>query len=267
MAHPRAPRSIYLVERILAKTYSPAPVPVPVPVAVAVAVTPKMLGLAMFCIAFGTSLLVSATPPVPHYHAAQQVISTLNLSANPEKGYYAQTYESRVNVTFLAATVDGSLYTSTRSASTLIYYLLTGGEGNSLWHRHDADEVWHHYAGAPLRLETSWDKADVSGAAVTLGADVGGGQQPQAVVSAWEWQRARSLGAWTLVGTTGKSFPRFMTSRSWLGNKYVICLFVAKKLIVRLGTYPCVVAPAFNETGYEIQQEGWEPQGTCGLGY
>jgi hypothetical protein len=30
------------------------------------------------------------------------------------------------------------------------------------------------------------------------------GQQPQYPIEKWEWQSARSLGDWTLVGTTGR---------------------------------------------------------------
>jgi predicted cupin superfamily sugar epimerase len=37
-----------------------------------------------------------------------------------------------------------------------------------------------------------------------LGPDVFAGQQPQVAIGKWEWQRAKSLGAWTLVGTTGR---------------------------------------------------------------
>jgi predicted cupin superfamily sugar epimerase len=37
-----------------------------------------------------------------------------------------------------------------------------------------------------------------------MGNDLFGGQRPQVVVAAEEWQSARSLGDWTLVGTTGK---------------------------------------------------------------
>ena len=39
-----------------------------------------------------------------------------------------------------------------RAASTAIYFLLARGE-RSHWHRVDAVEVWHFYAGAPLMLE------------------------------------------------------------------------------------------------------------------
>ena len=38
-----------------------------------------------------------------------------------------------------------------RAASTAIYFLLARGQ-RSHWHRIDAVEIWHHYAGAPLSL-------------------------------------------------------------------------------------------------------------------
>lgn len=167
--------------------------------------------LLLLLISLGTCFLASAaTPPRFHdpyyrrrYETAQQVITALNLTANPEKGYYTQTYVDPLNVTFVATTINGTAYTTTRSASTLIYYLLTGDEGDSYWHRHDAAEVWHHYAGAPLRLDLSWDDGEPV-TSIIMGADVVTGATSQAVVTAWEWQRARSLGDWTLVGTTGR---------------------------------------------------------------
>ena len=42
--------------------------------------------------------------------------------------------------------------------------------------------------------------------AVKLGPDIFAGEQPQYVIARWEWQRVRSLGDWTLVGTTGMYF-------------------------------------------------------------
>jgi predicted cupin superfamily sugar epimerase len=89
----------------------------------------------------------------------------------------------------------------------------------SRWHRVDAAEVWHFYAGAPLALEISEDAKARRG--VTLGNDLGGSQEPQAVVPAGAWQSARSLGDWTLVG--------------------------------------CTVAPAFRFEGFELAPEGWAP--------
>lgn len=147
---------------------------------------------------------------------AADVIAALNLTANPEKGYYVQTFSDPTNVTFTAVTSgsNGSAvvpYETTRAASTAIYYLLEGADGDSLWHRIDAVEVWHYYAGAPLRLRLSYDgdsngSDSVAGEEAVLGPDVVGGQRPQVVIGRWQWQSARSLGNWTLVGTTGEAF-------------------------------------------------------------
>lgn len=157
---------------------------------------------------------------------AADVIAALNLTANPEKGYYAQTFSDPTNVTFTAVTSgsNGSAvvpYETTRAASTAIYYLLEGADGDSLWHRIDAVEVWHYYAGAPLRLRLSYNDDDdgdssggdsAAGEEAVLGPDVVGGQRPQVVIGRWQWQSARSLGDWTLVGTTGEGSLSFLSS-------------------------------------------------------
>src|SRR5256885_16873883 len=93
------------------------------------------------------------------------------------------------------APVDGG-----RAVSTAAYYLLARGE-LSHWHKVDAVEAWHYHAGAPLKLEIALDaNGPVEG--LTLGADLGAGERPQAIVSAHAWQAAQSLGEWTLVGCT-----------------------------------------------------------------
>jgi hypothetical protein len=113
---------------------------------------------------------------------AEEVIRLLGLAPHPEGGFYAET--------FRPAGPGGG-----RGASTAIYYLLREGEV-SAWHRvRDADEVWHHYLGAPLELRTV-------DATVRLGSDLAAGEQPQAVVPAGAWQTARTLGGWALVGCT-----------------------------------------------------------------
>src|SRR5262249_12037065 len=89
--------------------------------------------------------------------------------------------------------VDGA-----RAASTAIYFLLARGE-RSHWHRVDAAEVWHYYAGAPLKLEIAAD-AQGSIERITLGADLAAGERPQAVVPAHAWQAAKSLGECPLSG-------------------------------------------------------------------
>lgn len=68
------------------------------------------------------------------------------------------------------------------------------------WHRVDAVEIWHYYAGAPLVLTISENGHDA--AAGHLGIDLLAGQRPQIVVPKGAWQTATSLGAWTLVGCT-----------------------------------------------------------------
>ena len=117
---------------------------------------------------------------------AADIIARLDLKPHPEGGYYRETFRDERN------DADG------RSRSTAIYFLLARGE-RSHWHRIDAVEVWHYYAGAPLTLQI----ADENGRrGVRLGPDLAGGEVPQAVVPPHAWQSAESSGEWTLVGCT-----------------------------------------------------------------
>lgn len=116
---------------------------------------------------------------------AAALIAALGLRPHPEGGHYRETWRDQP--------ADG-----TRGAGTAIYYLLSAGEV-SAWHRIDAAEIWHFYAGAPLALEIRERGAT---ARHVLGGNVAVGQQPQIVVPARAWQTARSLGAWTLAGCT-----------------------------------------------------------------
>ena len=135
-------------------------------------------------------------------------IRLLELKPHPEGGHYRETFRD-------PHVVDGE-----RTASTAIYFLLTRGE-RSRWHRIDAVEMWHYYAGAPLELAiVSGEGADAV-ERLTLGADLCAGARPQAIVPARAWQSAQSLGEWTLVS--------------------------------------CTVAPGFDFRGFEVAQEGWRP--------
>ncbi|HEY7552339.1 MAG TPA: cupin domain-containing protein [Hyphomicrobiaceae bacterium] len=117
---------------------------------------------------------------------AAEIIRLLGLQPHREGGHYRETFRGA------AGGASG------RAHSTAIYFLLRAGEV-SRWHRVDAAEVWHWYAGAPLLLTV----ADAAGPRETrLGIDFGSGERPQAVVPAHAWQQAQSLGAWTLVGCT-----------------------------------------------------------------
>jgi predicted cupin superfamily sugar epimerase len=137
--------------------------------------------------------------------SAQAVIRLLDLAPHPEGGHFRETFrDPRI--------IEG------RSASTAIYYLLAAGE-TSEWHRVDAAETWHFYAGAPLVLTVSPDGHDAQ--ARHLGSELGSGQRPQITVPAGHWQSATSLGAWTLVG--------------------------------------CTVAPGFRFEGFEMAPPDWRP--------
>ena len=94
-----------------------------------------------------------------------------------------------------------------RAWSTAIYFLLKQGQ-KSRWHRVDAADVWHWYAGAPLALGIATGAGEAE--TLCLGSDLAGGERPQAIVPAGAWQQAESLGAWTLVGCTVS--PGFMFS-------------------------------------------------------
>lgn len=144
--------------------------------------------------------------------SAEQVIETLGLTLHPEGGHYREIFRDD------PGDAGDGLGSDARGAVTAIYYLLAAGE-ISAWHRVDATEIWHHYAGGPLTLRIS-----VDGVTVTphiLGADLSVGERPQAVVPPFAWQSARSEGAWSLMG--------------------------------------CTVSPAFEFSGFEMAPPGWEP--------
>jgi uncharacterized protein len=140
------------------------------------------------------------------------IVEHLGLTPHPEGGWYAETWRD--------TPADGS-----RGAGTAIYYLLAAGQ-RSHWHRVDAAEVWHFYAGGPLRL--SINDGDGPTREVTLGRDLSVRQVPQAVVPAGAWQAAEPLGDWTLCG--------------------------------------CTVSPAFTFDGFELAPTDWEPPGSRGSG-
>ena len=119
--------------------------------------------------------MTTALPP-----EAAELAAALELSPLPhEGGLYRQSYQD--------------------DHSTAIYYLLAGGDFSAL-HLLDAVEVYHWYAGDPLRLLLLFPDGTV--AEPLLGPDVAAGQRPQIVVPAEVWQGSDSAGDWSLVGTT-----------------------------------------------------------------
>jgi len=139
-----------------------------------------------------------------------EIIRALGLAAHPEGGHYVETYRTAHEA-------------GARAHGTAIYFLLRQGE-RSHWHRVDADEIWHHYAGAALELSTAGP--DDGPSTTVLGKNLKAGQRPQHVVPAGHWQAARSLGSWTLVG--------------------------------------CTVAPAFEFAGFELAPPDFEPTSVSG---
>jgi predicted cupin superfamily sugar epimerase len=134
---------------------------------------------------------------------AADIIARLELQPHPEGGHYRETFR------------DTRVDDNGRALSTAIYFLLARGE-RSHWHRIDAVEIWHYYAGSSLTLEIADDRGQRS---VRLGPDLAAGEVPQAVVPAHAWQAAESTGDWTLVGCTvapGFDFAKFeLAPRGW----------------------------------------------------
>jgi len=128
--------------------------------------------------------------------SAADIIARLALQPHPEGGHYRETFRDS------GTDADG------RAHSTAIFFLLARGE-RSHWHRIDAVEIWHYYAGSALTLHIA-DDGDAR--SVRLGPDLAAGEVPQAIVPAQVWQAAESTGDWTLVGCTvapGFEFAKF----------------------------------------------------------
>lgn len=123
---------------------------------------------------------------------ADDIIKKLRLEPHPEGGFYRQTWEAD---------------DAQRASGTCIYFLLTEGQ-RSHWHRVDAVEIWHFYAGDPLILRTA-DTADGPVNSLVLGANLSAGQEPQGIVAKDAWQSAETTGPWTLVGCTVSPGFRF----------------------------------------------------------
>ena len=90
---------------------------------------------------------------------------------------------------------------------------------STAWHRIDADEIWHHYAGSDVELRLSPD--GVSEQVVRLGSDLAAGAHPQFLVPAGAWFMTRPIDGWALCG--------------------------------------CTVCPGFEFSGFEIAPPGWAP--------
>lgn len=98
--------------------------------------------------------------------------------------------------------------------STAIYFMVGGSEFSAL-HILNSVEVYHWYAGAPLKL--LFLNPDGTIEEPVLGPDIAAGQRPQVVAPAGVWQGSSSTGEYTLVGTT--MAPGFDWEGFELGNR------------------------------------------------
>ena len=76
------------------------------------------------------------------------IVRLLELAPHPEGGFYRETYRAEA---VLPRAALGPRFVGDRAASTAIYFLVPRGSFSAL-HRIASDEVWHHYAGAPLEV-------------------------------------------------------------------------------------------------------------------
>ena len=121
------------------------------------------------------------------------------LTPHPEGGWYRETFRSDAP-------------SGTRAAVTAIYYLLRAGE-RSHWHRVDASEIWHWYAGGALELGSG-------GMTVRLGGDLAAGERPQAIVPPFSMAggaQSRRLDAGRLHGVAGLRIFRLRNGTAGMG--------------------------------------------------
>lgn len=128
------------------------------------------------------------------------IIETLGLQPHPEGGWYSETWRGDE---------------IPRASGTSIYFLLEAHQSSD-WHRVDAVEIWHWYAGSSMELHIHEDdKTRVE----ILGNDLSGGQRPQRIVPKGAWQKSIPIDGWVLVGCTvspGFEFEGFeLAEKGW----------------------------------------------------
>ena len=109
-----------------------------------------------------------------------RIIELLGLVPHPEGGFYRETF---------------------RSSSTEIYFLLPAEQFSAFHRLRSSDEIWHHYVGDPVELNT----IDPDGVhrVTLLGPDFERGERPQAIVPAGTLQAAAVRGhRFALCGCT-----------------------------------------------------------------
>ena len=109
-----------------------------------------------------------------------------------------------------------------RAAATAVLNVLQPGQ-RSNWNRVDADEIWLWHGGDPVDVSTA--ESDCGPVRTTrLGGRVTQGEQPQLIVPAGWWESAEPA-----AGDAGYAL------------------------------ISCIVAPAFEFSGFELAEPGWAP--------
>jgi hypothetical protein len=142
--------------------------------------------------------------------SARDLIARLELLPHPEGGWYREVHRS----TELLPTARGP-----RAALTAIHYLLEAPQF-SRWHVVASDEIWHFHDGAQLEV-LRYRPATRELSSRVLGSP-SAGYEAMVAVRAGDWQAARSLGAWTLVGcdvAPGFDFEDFQFIASLEGHQ------------------------------------------------
>ncbi len=99
-------------------------------------------------------------------------------------------------------TGEGGLRSQTwrDQSGSSIYFLMQPGDFSAL-HRLTGPELWHHYSGAPVEM-LLLDPSTLSHSLFILGDDLTAEQRPFYGVAQGIWMGARTMGDWSLVGTT-----------------------------------------------------------------
>ena len=134
----------------------------------------------------------------------QDIITTLSLIPHPEGGWYGETWRGKQ---------------TPRASGSSIYFLLESHQ-YSHWHKVDAVEIWHWYAGSTMQLhihEAGATRIEL------LGPDVNNEQRPQIIVPEDAWQQSIPVDGWVLAGCTvspGFEFSGFtLADENWTPDK------------------------------------------------
>ncbi len=144
----------------------------------------------------------------PPHDTTKAIIEALGLERLPVEGVlFRQTWKKVADDNVIGTAMIG---------------MLTNAEDSiSVMHRLGADEVWHFYAGDPIRMLLL--HPDGSHTTPLLGADVLVGQLPQVVVPAGTWMGAvlEPGGTYALFGNT--LAPGFTSEMFEAGERGVLC--------------------------------------------